>query len=65
MYGPVDSFFGQSLASLGDFDQDGHNDIAIGAPKDNKTGKVYIYRGECGKYSKHEFYTTTTSTELK
>jgi len=45
LYGPVDSFFGQSLASLGDFDQDGHNDIAIGAPKDNKTGKVYIYRG--------------------
>ena len=49
LYGPVDSFFGQTLATLGDFDQDGYNDVAIGAPKDNKTGKVYIYRGSLKK----------------
>ncbi|XP_053555952.1 integrin alpha-IIb [Bombina bombina] len=39
--------FGSSIASLGDLDQDGFNDVAVGAPFGGKTGSgcVYIYRG--------------------
>ncbi|KAM9319904.1 integrin alpha-5 [Gastrophryne carolinensis] len=39
--------FGSSIASLGDLDQDGFNDIAIGAPFDGKDGRgaVYIFNG--------------------
>ncbi|XP_044161560.1 integrin alpha-V [Bufo gargarizans] len=41
------SRFGSSIAPLGDLDQDGFNDIAIGAPYagENKRGLVYIYNG--------------------
>ncbi|KAM3910834.1 integrin alpha-V [Leptodactylus fuscus] len=41
------SRFGGSIAPLGDLDQDGFNDIAIGAPYagENKRGLVYIYNG--------------------
>ncbi|XP_032515403.2 integrin alpha-PS3-like isoform X3 [Danaus plexippus] len=40
------SRFGSSIASLGDIDGDGYNDIAIGAPWENDgIGAVYIYRG--------------------
>jgi len=42
--GRIGSFFGHSLAPLGDIDQDGYNDFAIGSPYD-ESGKVYIYRG--------------------
>lgn len=39
--------FGSSIATLGDLDQDGFNDIAIGAPFDGKDsrGAVYIFNG--------------------
>ncbi|XP_030066155.1 integrin alpha-V isoform X2 [Microcaecilia unicolor] len=39
--------FGSCIAPLGDLDQDGFNDIAIGAPYggDEKRGLVYIYNG--------------------
>ncbi|KAG8554748.1 hypothetical protein GDO81_003880 [Engystomops pustulosus] len=41
------SRFGSSIGPLGDLDQDGYNDIAIGAPYagENKRGLVYIYNG--------------------
>nr|XP_033793127.1 integrin alpha-5 [Geotrypetes seraphini] len=40
--------FGSSIASLGDLDQDGYNDVAIGAPfgGDHQQGLVYIYNGQ-------------------
>ncbi|XP_068123259.1 integrin alpha-5 isoform X2 [Hyperolius riggenbachi] len=39
--------FGSSIAVLGDLDQDGFNDVAIGAPFDGKDsrGAVYIFNG--------------------
>ncbi|XP_068057345.1 integrin alpha-9 isoform X8 [Anomalospiza imberbis] len=39
--------FGESMAALGDIDDDGFPDVAIGAPKeDNYIGAVYIYHGD-------------------
>ncbi|CAH0564669.1 unnamed protein product [Brassicogethes aeneus] len=41
------SRFGFSLASVGDINRDGFNDIAVGAPYENKgRGAVYIYLGK-------------------
>uniref|UniRef100_A0A803JCY1 Integrin subunit alpha 2b n=1 Tax=Xenopus tropicalis TaxID=8364 RepID=A0A803JCY1_XENTR len=39
--------FGSSIAPLGDIDQDGFNDVAVGAPFGGESGGgcVYIYRG--------------------
>ncbi|XP_053311935.1 integrin alpha-5 [Spea bombifrons] len=39
--------FGSSIAALGDLDQDGYNDIAVGVPFGGKDGKgaVFIYNG--------------------
>ncbi|XP_053410833.1 integrin alpha-7 isoform X4 [Nycticebus coucang] len=42
--GSPDSMFGISLAVLGDLNQDGFSDIAVGAPFDGD-GKVFIYHG--------------------
>ncbi|KAG7478239.1 hypothetical protein MATL_G00077890 [Megalops atlanticus] len=42
--GSYDSMFGLTVNSLGDVDQDGFEDIAVGAPFDGD-GKVFIYRG--------------------
>ncbi|XP_076465711.1 integrin alpha-8-like isoform X2 [Babylonia areolata] len=41
------SRFGQALASLGDINYDGYNDIAVGAPFGGKEGQgaVFIYHG--------------------
>ncbi|MCL4752378.1 MAG: FG-GAP repeat protein [Myxococcales bacterium] len=37
--------FGWSVAAIGDIDHDGKEDIAVGAPFDGVTGRVYIYKG--------------------
>ncbi|NWW45986.1 ITA4 protein, partial [Pedionomus torquatus] len=38
--------FGESIANLGDIDNDGFEDVAIGAPQeDNLKGIIYIYNG--------------------
>ncbi|XP_059893762.1 integrin alpha-3b [Gadus macrocephalus] len=42
--GPVSSAFGFALAAIGDVDQDGFQDFAVGAPF-HETGKVYIWMG--------------------
>lgn len=44
-YGPLDSFFGYSVEAIGDIDQDGFNDFAVGAPYENGNGTVHIFRG--------------------
>ncbi|XP_069586430.1 integrin alpha-9 [Ranitomeya imitator] len=39
--------FGESMASLGDIDDDGYPDVAIGAPKEDEfLGAVYIFHGD-------------------
>ncbi|XP_067109200.1 integrin alpha-6-like isoform X1 [Osmerus mordax] len=44
--GPRDSMFGLAVENIGDLNQDGFQDIAVGAPYDNNgKGNVYIYHG--------------------
>ncbi|XP_016533497.1 integrin alpha-6-like [Poecilia formosa] len=44
--GPADSMFGLAVENLGDINQDGYHDFAVGAPyEDNGAGKVYIFHG--------------------
>uniref|UniRef100_H3C4H1 Integrin, alpha 6b n=1 Tax=Tetraodon nigroviridis TaxID=99883 RepID=H3C4H1_TETNG len=44
--GPQDSMFGLAVANLGDINQDGYHDFAVGAPNDNNgAGKVFIFHG--------------------
>lgn len=44
-YGSIESFFGHSVAALGDVDQDGYNDFAVGSPSEDGIGAVHIFRG--------------------
>jgi FG-GAP repeat len=47
--GNIDSSFGASVAGLGDLNQDGFSDFAVGAPGDdtqgNSAGRVVVYSG--------------------
>ncbi|KAM8851137.1 integrin alpha-6-like isoform 2-T2 [Spinachia spinachia] len=44
--GPQDSMFGEAVENLGDINQDGYEDFAVGAPYENEgTGAVYVYQG--------------------
>ncbi|XP_069472321.1 integrin alpha-6 isoform X1 [Ambystoma mexicanum] len=43
--GAKDSMFGLAVENIGDINQDGFQDIAVGAPYDGNTGKVYVYHG--------------------
>ncbi|XP_064895680.1 integrin alpha-3 isoform X1 [Columba livia] len=45
--GPSSSGFGFAVASIGDINQDGFQDIAVGAPFEGP-GKVYIYHSSAG-----------------
>ncbi|XP_040392509.1 integrin alpha-3 [Cygnus olor] len=45
--GPSYSAFGFAIASIGDINQDGFQDIAVGAPFEG-AGKVYIYHSSAG-----------------
>ncbi|KAL7395617.1 hypothetical protein ABVT39_020294 [Epinephelus coioides] len=44
LLGHKDSMFGLAVASIGDINQDGFGDIAVGAPYDG-SGRVYLYYG--------------------
>ncbi|XP_054888668.1 integrin alpha-6-like [Poeciliopsis prolifica] len=44
--GPADSMFGLAVEKLGDINQDGYHDFAVGAPYENNgAGKVHIFHG--------------------
>ncbi|ERE69285.1 integrin alpha-3-like protein [Cricetulus griseus] len=47
LHGPSRSAFGISIASIGDINQDGFQDIAVGAPFEG-LGRVYIYHSSSG-----------------
>ncbi|XP_061541464.1 integrin alpha-6-like [Phycodurus eques] len=44
LLGRKDSLFGLAVENIGDVNQDGHGDIAVGAPYDG-SGRVYLYCG--------------------
>ncbi|XP_067455908.1 integrin alpha-6-like [Thunnus thynnus] len=45
--GHKDSMFGLAVENIGDVNQDGYGDIAVGAPYDD-SGRVYLYYGSSG-----------------
>uniref|UniRef100_A0A4W5NDG6 Integrin, alpha 6, like n=1 Tax=Hucho hucho TaxID=62062 RepID=A0A4W5NDG6_9TELE len=45
--GNKDSMFGLAVENIGDVNQDGYEDIAVGAPYDG-VGRVYLYYGSSG-----------------
>ncbi|XP_057705780.1 integrin alpha-6-like [Corythoichthys intestinalis] len=49
--GRKDSMFGLAVENIGDVNQDGYGDIAVGAPYDS-SGRVYIYCGSASGINK-------------
>uniref|UniRef100_A0A3P9PF33 Integrin subunit alpha 6 n=1 Tax=Poecilia reticulata TaxID=8081 RepID=A0A3P9PF33_POERE len=48
--GPAYSMFGLAVENLGDINQDGYHDFAVGAPyEDNGAGKVHIFHGSAAE----------------
>ncbi|XP_068120083.1 integrin alpha-3 isoform X2 [Hyperolius riggenbachi] len=45
LYGPTGSAFGFAVANIGDINQDGFTDLAVGAPFE-EMGKLYIYHSK-------------------
>ncbi|XP_044074284.1 integrin alpha-6-like isoform X2 [Siniperca chuatsi] len=53
--GSKDSMFGLAVENLGDINQDGYDDFAVGAPYENNgIGNVYIYHGSATGLSSKE-----------
>ncbi|XP_008293636.1 integrin alpha-6-like [Stegastes partitus] len=50
LVGQKDSMFGLAVENIGDVDQDGYEDIAVGAPYDG-SGRVFLYYGSSGRIS--------------
>ncbi|XP_054708704.1 integrin alpha-9-like [Uloborus diversus] len=46
------SRFGTAIANAGDLNQDGYNDIVIGAPYEDGSGAIYVYHGSKSGLSK-------------
>ena len=61
--GPAGQWLGWSADFIGDFDSDGYEDIAVGAPKQDlneassNSGAVYLYRGQPGGFSANPDWT--------
>ncbi|XP_037636914.1 integrin alpha-6-like [Sebastes umbrosus] len=51
LLGHKDSMFGHAVENIGDVNQDGYGDIAVGAPYDGP-GRVYLYYGSSGGINK-------------
>jgi hypothetical protein len=55
--GPAGQWLGWTADFIGDFDNDGYQDLAVGAPKQDystsysNSGAVYLYRGQEGGFS--------------
>ncbi|XP_035812832.2 integrin alpha-6-like isoform X2 [Amphiprion ocellaris] len=48
LVGQKDSMFGLAVENIGDIDQDGYEDIAVGAPYDG-SGRVFLFYGSSGR----------------
>ncbi|CAJ1071992.1 integrin alpha-6-like isoform X1 [Xyrichtys novacula] len=64
--GPQNSMFGLSVKHLGDIDQDGYSDFAVGAPYDDDgAGKVYIFHGSKTGLKSLEAVQTVSGRDVK
>ncbi|XP_028992616.1 integrin alpha-4 [Betta splendens] len=55
--------FGETIVDLGDLDDDGYHDVAVGAPQEDELkGAVYIYNGRNGGISSNPSQRITGST---
>ncbi|RVE67553.1 hypothetical protein OJAV_G00103840 [Oryzias javanicus] len=62
LYGQRESMFGLAVENIGDINQDGYGDIAVGAPYEG-SGRVYIYCGSAEGV--HKEPSQVISPELK
>ncbi|KAF7706979.1 hypothetical protein HF521_018197 [Silurus meridionalis] len=66
LIGNKGSMFGLAVANIGDINQDGYNDLAVGAPYDNDgNGAVYIYLGKTGHLQKENQVLQGTTHQIK